>query len=282
MQYGLRLRCIADVRDIEVADVSQRSGGNAKTRATTSTVSRLRLPFLSFPSSAPHDLYRWTAETPLFDCFIHDLTIFWTSGLTSLNPSQTHNMSTQPSISSADRIRDLSSISSDIPTLLTSASAALSSLTGQSPDSSTPLSLDASKSAFTEHTQTYFTTLQAVMARLRRQAYALEEAGIIGAEAPVLSGGGSSSAQQIPNSTQGAGVRRNIPAPATGPAQKPGDEVERTTHGGLGNLDVAWLNSRVGKSGLEKEGEVLAEAKRLLEEVMRREGEGRDAHMTTD
>ncbi|KAF2155174.1 hypothetical protein K461DRAFT_292057 [Myriangium duriaei CBS 260.36] len=214
-------------------------------------------------------------------------------------------MANPPTVSSTERIRDLSAISSDVPSLLTSASAALASLSGRPPPStsengdidiamsptggvsSTP-SLQDSKIAFTNHAQAYFTTLQAVMARLRRQAYALEEAGIIGAEAPVLSAGqqqGQERQQQQQagrlNINQGAGVRRNVPAPAaTGLAgQKPQEEADRITHGGLGNLDVAWLNSRVGKGGLEKESEVLEEGKKLLEDVLRSK-EGQDANMT--
>ncbi|KAF4556287.1 Hypothetical protein D9617_1g081630 [Elsinoe fawcettii] len=174
----------------------------------------------------------------------------------------------QPTISSTDRIRDLSAIASDVPTLLSSSSAALAALAGDvstpplspkgipSPDPNDSAALAEAKQAFTTNAKLYFTTLQSVMARLRRQVYALEEAGIIAAEAPVL----ASSAPQDRSR-----------APAGGKVQ----EEEKLINGGLGGLDVAWLNSRVGKGGLEKEAEVLEEAKRLVEEALKgRQGEG--------
>ncbi|KAG8630805.1 hypothetical protein KVT40_002424 [Elsinoe batatas] len=180
----------------------------------------------------------------------------------------------QPTISSTDRIRDLSSINADVPTLLSSASAALLALTGEVPPASSspndasppptthdPQSLDAAKQAFTTNAKTYFTTLQSVMARLRRQAYALEEAGIISAEAPILASASSGPAGRI--RAQGGPM-----------GQKTQTEEERLTNGGLGGLDVAWLNSRVGKGGLEKEGEVLGEAKGLVEDALRGKREG--------
>ncbi|GAM83223.1 hypothetical protein ANO11243_012090 [Dothideomycetidae sp. 11243] len=204
-------------------------------------------------------------------------------------------MAQQPTISSTERIRDLSAISADVPSLLTSASATLSALTGRaqpqdgdmslSPtNGAASASLQDSKAAFTQNAQAYFITLQALMARLRRQAYALEEAGIIAAEAPVLQQTQSNPQQQAgrPNINQGAGVRRNVVGPAPGVGggqQKAQEDAERITHGGLGDLDVAWLNSRVGNGGLEKEGEVLAGVKRLLEDVLQAKDQ-RDTDMT--
>ncbi|PNS21375.1 hypothetical protein CAC42_1154 [Sphaceloma murrayae] len=160
---------------------------------------------------------------------------------------------TQPSISPAERIRDLSSINADVPTLLASASGAIKALTGDPADSASQdhprePSLQSSKEAFTSNANTYFTTIQAIMARLRRQAYALEEAGILAAETPALSSG----------------------------ARVQGIEEERLVNGGLGNLDIAWLNSRVGGGGLEKESEVLEEAKNLAEEELKHKNEGDD------
>ncbi|PSK54087.1 hypothetical protein B9Z65_7893 [Elsinoe australis] len=167
----------------------------------------------------------------------------------------------QPHISSTDRIRDLSAINSEVPTLLSSASGAIRALTGETssnPDTmDSDASLQNSKEAFTSNAQAYFTTIQSIMARLRRQTYALEEAGIIAAEAPIMA---ASTAQE---------KRTAQPGQRQGPQ---GGEEERLVNGGLGNLDVAWLNSRVGKGGLEKEGEVLEEAKRLAEEALRRKG----------
>lgn len=111
------------------------------------------------------------------------------------------------------------------------------------------------------------------MARLRRQAYALEEAGIIAAEAPTLSttsSTGEAGAGTRPGHGQGAGIRRAPVVPSGGRQQV---EEERTTNGGLGNLDVGFLNSRGARVGGEKEEELVGEARRMLENLV---GGGRE------
>ena len=176
------------------------------------------------------------------------------------------------SISPADRIRELSAINADVAAMLQSAGQAINSLTNnplnkpadrdedtQMTEDSKAATLEERKEAFAEHTKAYYTSLQAVVARLRRQAYALEEAGIIAAEVPSL----SSSTQQRHPSLAG-GAQRGQPAAA--PVQEP----ERITNGGLGNLDVGWLNSRGNKVGAEKESELVEEAKRLLQDKLSR------------
>ena len=176
------------------------------------------------------------------------------------------------SISPAKRIRELSAINADVAAMLRSAGDAINSLTNrplsktadegedtQMTDSSYKAMLSVRKKAFTEHTKAYYTNLQAVVARLRRQAYALEEAGIITAEAPGLSSGAQ---QRQTVSTAGPGRAQS--------AVQSTQEPERITNGGLGNLDVGWLNSRGNKVGAEKESELMEEAKRLLEETLSR------------
>ena len=176
-------------------------------------------------------------------------------------------------ISPADRIRELSTINADIATMLQSAGQAISSLTNsplkkstdegedtEMADESKISNLDDRKEAFEEHTKAYYNGLQAIVARLRRQAYALEEAGIIAAEAPGL----SSSAQQRQTASTTAPQRGQS---GSAPAQ----ETERITNGGLGNLDVGWLNSRGSKVGMEKESELFQEAKESLGETLSRD-----------
>lgn len=50
------------------------------------------------------------------------------------------------------------------------------------------------------------------------------------------------------------------------PKVKPGRE--EVTNGGLGELDVGYLNSRARDVGLVKEGELVAEARRLAEKIL--------------
>ena len=164
-------------------------------------------------------------------------------------------------VTPAARIRELSTINADIPAMLEAAGKAIGAITkkpliksGNSDEmdvenGDSNATLEQRKAAFAEHTKTYYTTLQAIVARLRRQAYALEEAGIIDAEAA-----------------------SKASASATG--------SERITNGGLGNLDVGWLNSRGNKVGAEKENELVEETKKLLEESLARDHSGKDGNGT--
>jgi hypothetical protein len=165
-------------------------------------------------------------------------------------------------ISPATRIRELSAINADIPAMLEAAGKAVNALTNKPlikseggdmdvdlEEGGKAATIEERREVFTEQTKVYYTTLQAIVARLRRQAYALEEAGIIPAEAHTTL---SSNAQR---GQAGAAAAK---------------ESERITNGGLGNLDVGWLNSRGNKVGAEKESELVEEAKKLLEETLAR------------
>ncbi|KAK3046671.1 hypothetical protein LTR09_011885 [Extremus antarcticus] len=174
-------------------------------------------------------------------------------------------------ISPADRIRDLSTVEAEVTEMLQSAGQAINSLTHRSLSTdnsdtrmetgSDTVTLEERRAAFAENTQGFYTHLQAVVARLRRQAYALEEAGIIALEAPTLAG-----SSQQKQSMSGQGVQRGQGTAASV------QETERITNGGLGNLDVGWLNSRGNKVATEKESELIEEAKQLLEESLREGG----------
>ncbi|GAB7351334.1 hypothetical protein MBLNU459_g2024t1 [Dothideomycetes sp. NU459] len=191
----------------------------------------------------------------------------------------------QPTITPADRIRELSAINANVPAMLASAGSAIGALTNkplnsnaqsddiQMDDGSNDVDSDlaAHKEAFTKHATAYFTHLQSIMARLRRQAYALEEAGIIAAEAPTLSTTGAGEpAQRLPTGPGGF-ARRGGAAPMQ-QRQGAAEESERITNGGLGSLDVGLLNSRGNSVGIEKEAELVAEAKAMLKEVLAANG----------
>ncbi|KAG9654534.1 hypothetical protein KCU77_g9185, partial [Aureobasidium melanogenum] len=175
-----------------------------------------------------------------------------------------------PTVTPAERIRELLAINADVPALLSSAGGAINALTNRPPTAASTDGDDmadvqgdnsaaAHKEAFTKHTTAYFTHIQSIMARLRRQAYALEEAGIIAAEAPTLSTTGAA--------TEASGLARRGPA---GQAQRqPAEDGDRITNGGLGNLDVGLLNSRGNSVGLDKEAELIAEAKQMVAEMLK-------------
>jgi hypothetical protein len=108
------------------------------------------------------------------------------------------------------------------------ASTALSSASGDEPQGS---GVDARKEAFLAHVRDYFSTLKGLEKALEKQTIALEDAGII-------------------------------------PAEREQQFVESgIANGGLGNLDVAWLNSRRRDVGLGKEQELRAEANTWLDEA---------------
>ncbi|CAK1359153.1 unnamed protein product [Cercospora beticola] len=173
-----------------------------------------------------------------------------------------------------ERIDELSEINQDVSKLVTSAGQAIHALTNR------PLNLYASgddedeqmagtnndtvedrKAQFKDNTESFFTHLQSIFVMLRRQTYALEEAGIITPDPLAL--------PEQPKPVQ-------APAQSTprGFAPVPKEQQldpERIKNGGLGHLDIGWLNSRGNKVGAEKEAELVQEAKALLEDVLRSE-----------
>lgn len=179
------------------------------------------------------------------------------------------NIMASQEITPADRIRELSAINADVAVMLESAGKAVNALTNNPTSRSSngedvemaegekTASIEERKATFTEHSKAYYTTLQAIIARLRRQAYALEEAGILAADSTALSSG----AQQTQGFDSGGAQRgQGTAAPARDP--------KKITNSGLGTLDVGWLNSRGNKVGVEKENELVEEAKKLLEETL--------------
>lgn len=166
----------------------------------------------------------------------------------------------------AERIRDLLTIDADIANILRAASIALSDLT---PSASTSIgspapSLESSKQEFESHTLAFYNQIQSVSARLRRQVYALEEAGIIAAEPEVQAAAPPIVAQ--PQLPPGRALRPGVAAAATA-AQNTTEPAMPITNGGLGNLDIGWLNSRRDVVGKMKEAELWREARVLFERL---------------
>lgn len=175
-------------------------------------------------------------------------------------------------IAPSDRIRDLSSIDAEVPKLLRSASLAIQSLTGTPPSdtdeedmkdasdaaeskAAREIDVSAARGTFDANNTAFLHTLQALGARLRRQAYALEEAGIVSSEA----------ADAQPTQEQPArGQQGQIKA------------SPQITNGGLGSLDVGWLNSRRDDVARGKEAELWMEAKTLLEKHAEKQTDSKD------
>ena len=184
------------------------------------------------------------------------------------------NMAAQ-TLSSADRIRELTEVNSDVASMLSAAGQAINALTNRplnatndddndtnmEDNSNEPATLEARKQAFQQNSTAFYNNLQAIVAKLRRQAYALEEAGIITPEAATLST-----------------ISVQAPKPPTNqpgrPPQQADQQPERITNGGMGNQDIGWLNSRGNGVGADKEKELVEDAKKLLGDVLAESRDG--------
>ncbi|PSS25348.1 hypothetical protein M430DRAFT_33096 [Amorphotheca resinae ATCC 22711] len=147
----------------------------------------------------------------------------------------------------AERIQQLNEIDKSITTLLHSAGLALQTLTTTSTQTSSP-QVQNKREAFQEKSNTYLRTLQSIDVRLRRQIYGLEEEDIIaGAKTKTKASEGQEGV------VQGAGGK---------------DETQISIgEGGMGKLDIGWLNSRSGSVGMKMESELWERAKSYLESI---------------
>ena len=150
----------------------------------------------------------------------------------------------------------------DVAKLLHSAGLAVQALTQASqsthPDTDTAFStVEKQKQNFKQAASQYFSLLSAVDVRLRRQIYALEEAEIISAEAPQKE---QTSSLSVPTAFAALG---NGPAAASAKQLAPTKALG--VGGGLGSLDVGWLNSRNDDVGKAMEAELWAEAEQFID-----------------
>lgn len=136
-----------------------------------------------------------------------------------------------------DRIRELNSIDASVPQLLHAAGSAIQILGSQSPSKD----LTSAKSQFLDSITTYFTTLSSIDVRLRRQVYALQEAGLIkeGDAKDAKRGASAAAAAALPGNGAGAG----------------------------GGMDVGWLNGGGDQVEKDMEREVWRRASEFLERL---------------
>ncbi len=179
------------------------------------------------------------------------------------------------SITPAERIRDLLVIDRDVTQVLRSASQAINALTTKHQHQTEVLqqdealmperheALESSKHTFETHTNDFYTLVQSITARLRRQAYALEEAHMIATEpASTDTEPPPSVANVVPLGGRSNGTAFGGPA-----AQVRPEPPMPITNGGLGNLNIGWLNSRRDEVGKQKEAELWTAARTHLEKL---------------
>jgi Mediator complex protein len=177
--------------------------------------------------------------------------------------------STFTPFTTAERIQQLNDIDKSITALLHSAGLALQTLSTSAKQSSAS-TIQNKREAFQEISNTYLRTLQSVDVRLRRQIYGLEEGDIIpgekikaktdGQDAPV---GGMAAMM----AGQGAGVKE--------------ETLISVGEGGMGKLDIGWLNSRSRSVDQDMEAELWARARAFLERLEKTAEDGTDGQTSS-
>ncbi|KAM6509192.1 hypothetical protein FSOLCH5_012185 [Fusarium solani] len=157
--------------------------------------------------------------------------------------------STQKPFTVEENIKQLNAIDQSAVQLMSHTATALNALTTPSSGDGAPntdpsgeavkpsLNPPAQKEAFRSATDSFLTTLHAIDVKMKRQIFALEEAGIVNLANPQ---------RQEPNGPPKASLKPN-------------------GTGAVGNLDVGWLNSRGTRVERDMESELWARAKEVLQ-----------------
>ena len=124
-------------------------------------------------------------------------------------------------------------------------------------ESSQSVSIEEQKELFTTATSQYFALLSSIDIGLRSQIKALKDADIIQKEAASRD---SKTSQAVPVAFAALG------SAATQPKQAGGTRAA-ISDGGLGSLDVGWLNSRNDHIGKGMEAELWEEAQQFVEKL---------------
>lgn len=110
-------------------------------------------------------------------------------------------------------------------------------------------------------TSKYFALVSSLDVRLRRQIYALEEDDILPAE--LIENEAQTNTAIPPGVSATAGG-------STGPvSRRLGSGKGAITGGGLGSLDVGWLNSRNDRVGKEMEAKLWYQAREFVQTVQK-------------
>lgn len=179
-------------------------------------------------------------------------------------------------LTSVDRIRQLNSIDQSILNLLHSAGQAFSALT----------TLQAARGdigggqadiQFENHTKTFFDELKSVQARITRSKYALYEAGLVRDPIDIereqaalkIRAQAEAQARYMAQTYQGQASRRGFRGGTT-----TAEEYLPITNGGLGNLDIGWLNARAEARdvGRKFQEELWKEARRVFQDELENMG----------
>ncbi len=126
-----------------------------------------------------------------------------------------------------------------------------------------PLSIEEQKESFRAATSQYFSLLSSLGVRLQRQIKALGEAQIIPKEAT-----STATSRDRPTALAAPSLGPNMGTiPNTPLSKQSGGQKGSITGGGLGGLDIGWLNSRNDNVGKAKEAELWEEALRSVQRL---------------
>ncbi|KAF2096838.1 hypothetical protein NA57DRAFT_58724 [Rhizodiscina lignyota] len=160
----------------------------------------------------------------------------------------------------AQRIQALSAIEEDVASLLRAAGNSISALSSNPPSESNSTDpTEARKAAFTTNATAYFKLFSRIQSALQTESEALQDEGLIPAK---------------------AADARPVVIEKGDPSTNKADDV--ITAGGLGNLDIGWLNSRGDEVGRRKEEEVWKEAREMLEGIKERKGNTHNGDVEMD
>ncbi|KAI4260078.1 MAG: hypothetical protein LQ352_000457 [Teloschistes flavicans] len=164
--------------------------------------------------------------------------------------------------SPVEKIAQLNDIDQDVAQLLHSAGLAIKTLTSSTlgtGENSEALDQDIGqrKDRFSAASSQYFSLLSSIDVRLRRQISALETAQIIASEA--------STKETQSNPDAATPLMRML---GGSPSHSLGSSKDPTTNGGLGNLDVSWLNSRNNKVEKDMQAELWEGAHKLVQKTV--------------
>ncbi|KAL8806493.1 MAG: hypothetical protein Q9182_001275 [Xanthomendoza sp. 2 TL-2023] len=176
----------------------------------------------------------------------------------------------EPSV--AKRIEQLNQIDRDVAKLLESAGLAIKSLTCANPetdrgqDDQRPR-IEQRKERFVMASSQYFSLLSSIDVRLRRHISALEDAEIIPSEttAKDLQTNGIPPTSDMPISNS------FVPRPAV-------SSRDTIVNGGLGNLDIGWLNSRNNNVEKDMKAELWNEAHQIVKKTLEAQAENSDVN----
>ncbi|KAL8656485.1 MAG: hypothetical protein Q9210_000200 [Variospora velana] len=157
-------------------------------------------------------------------------------------------------VSASDRIAQLNNIDRDVAKLLQYAGTAIKALTNSPSESGRnqhdqTRSIEQRKSKFSAASSEYFGTLSSIDVRLRRHIIALENAGILPSE-------------------MSAAELQSIQTDVKSSQLSTASNKTTITNGGLGNLDIGWLNSRNDHAEKTMEADLWGEAQKLVQRTL--------------